>query len=46
VGDLEAEKLGMSESDWVNVAKEADVIVHNGALVSLTFTEGMRILDA
>ncbi|GAA5881343.1 hypothetical protein JCM1840_006766 [Sporobolomyces johnsonii] len=33
VGDLENEKLGMSEEDWKRVAEEAEVIVHNGAIV-------------
>ncbi|GAA6056919.1 hypothetical protein JCM3770_001323 [Rhodotorula araucariae] len=33
VGDLEGEKLGMSEDDWTRIAQEADVIVHNGAIV-------------
>ncbi|GAA5979580.1 hypothetical protein JCM11641_007876 [Rhodosporidiobolus odoratus] len=33
VGDLEGEKIGMSEEDWKRVADEADVIVHNGAVV-------------
>ncbi|SCV68153.1 BQ2448_274 [Microbotryum intermedium] len=33
-GDLEADKLGMSEQEWERAAKEADVIIHNGALVS------------
>ncbi|GAA6030929.1 hypothetical protein JCM8097_008942 [Rhodosporidiobolus ruineniae] len=33
VGDLEGEKLGMSEADWTRVAEEADVILHNGAVV-------------
>ncbi|BGP34854.1 large subunit of alpha-aminoadipate reductase [Rhodotorula toruloides] len=33
VGDLESEKLGMTEEDWQRVAQEADVIVHNGAIV-------------
>ncbi|KAK4703385.1 L-2-aminoadipate reductase, partial [Phenoliferia sp. Uapishka_3] len=33
VGDLESTHLGMSDEDWTRVAKEADVIVHNGALV-------------
>ncbi|GJN93172.1 hypothetical protein Rhopal_006219-T1 [Rhodotorula paludigena] len=33
VGDLEGEKLGMSAEDWERVAQEADVILHNGAIV-------------
>ncbi|GAA5853274.1 hypothetical protein JCM8547_000264 [Rhodosporidiobolus lusitaniae] len=33
VGDLEGEKLGMSEADWTRIAEEADVILHNGAVV-------------
>ncbi|GAA5913658.1 hypothetical protein JCM8208_005894 [Rhodotorula glutinis] len=33
VGDLEGDKLGMSDEDWSRVAGEADVIVHNGAIV-------------
>ncbi|GAA6012736.1 hypothetical protein JCM10207_005345 [Rhodosporidiobolus poonsookiae] len=33
VGDLEGEKLGMSEADWTRVAEETEVIVHNGAVV-------------
>lgn len=34
VGDLELPKLGMSEEDWDRVAKDTEVIVHNGAVVS------------
>ncbi|KAM0747505.1 large subunit of L-aminoadipate-semialdehyde dehydrogenase [Meredithblackwellia eburnea MCA 4105] len=33
VGDLEAAHLGLSDADWSRVASEADIIVHNGALV-------------
>ncbi|GAA5915694.1 hypothetical protein JCM6882_004118 [Rhodosporidiobolus microsporus] len=33
VGDLEGAKLGMSHADWSRVAGEADVILHNGAVV-------------
>ncbi|BGP27163.1 large subunit of alpha-aminoadipate reductase [Rhodotorula toruloides] len=33
VGDLEGEKLGLSDEDWQRVAQEADVVVHNGAIV-------------
>ncbi|BGP51278.1 large subunit of alpha-aminoadipate reductase [Rhodotorula kratochvilovae] len=33
VGDLEGEKLGLSDEDWTRVAQESDVIVHNGAIV-------------
>ncbi|KAK4052215.1 putative NRPS-like protein biosynthetic cluster [Microbotryomycetes sp. JL221] len=33
VGDLESDKLGLSQEDYDKVANEADVIVHNGALV-------------
>ncbi|GAA5836823.1 hypothetical protein JCM9279_007671 [Rhodotorula babjevae] len=33
VGDLEGDKLGMNEEDWTRMADEADVIVHNGAIV-------------
>jgi len=33
VGDLEADKLGLSAADWARIAAEADVIVHNGAVV-------------
>lgn len=32
-GDLGEEKLGLSEEDWQKIAKEADTIIHNGALV-------------
>ncbi|KDE08553.1 L-aminoadipate-semialdehyde dehydrogenase [Microbotryum lychnidis-dioicae p1A1 Lamole] len=32
-GDLEADKLGMSEQEWDRTAQEADIIIHNGALV-------------
>lgn len=34
VGDLESDKLGLGEQEWERIAKEADVIIHNGALVS------------
>lgn len=33
-GDLEGDKLGMGEGVWNRLAKEVDVIVHNGAIVS------------
>ncbi|KAM0793799.1 hypothetical protein ACM66B_001215 [Microbotryomycetes sp. NB124-2] len=33
VGDLEGDKLGLSQEDYDRVANEADIIVHNGALV-------------
>lgn len=33
LGDLESNRLGMSEGDWNMVAQEADAILHNGALV-------------
>lgn len=33
VGDLNLAKLGMTEEEWSRVASEAEVIVHNGALV-------------
>lgn len=33
VGDLESTRLGLSENDYVEVAREADVILHNGAVV-------------
>ncbi|KAK4050363.1 putative NRPS-like protein biosynthetic cluster [Microbotryomycetes sp. JL201] len=33
VGDLEGEKLGLSQEDYDRVANEADIIIHNGALV-------------
>ncbi|CAJ0854852.1 13412_t:CDS:10 [Entrophospora sp. SA101] len=32
-GDLEKERLGISEEEWEQLAKKVDVIVHNGALV-------------
>ncbi|GAA5964095.1 hypothetical protein JCM3765_000901 [Sporobolomyces pararoseus] len=32
-GDLAEEKLGMGEEVWERLAKEVDVIVHNGAIV-------------
>ena len=34
-GDLDSEKLGMSEENWTRIANESEVIIHNGALVSL-----------
>ncbi|CAD6887048.1 unnamed protein product [Tilletia controversa] len=34
IGDLAAkERLGLDETDWSQLAKEVDVIIHNGALV-------------
>lgn len=33
LGDLESDKLGMSNADWNMVAEESDAILHNGALV-------------
>jgi len=32
-GDLSKPKLGMTESAWLSVAEEADLVVHNGARV-------------
>ncbi|KAF2143218.1 uncharacterized protein K452DRAFT_247600 [Aplosporella prunicola CBS 121167] len=34
VGDLTKPNLGLSQDAWENVANEADVIIHNGALVN------------
>ena len=33
VGDLASEHLGMSTDEWKRVASEADVVIHNGAMV-------------
>lgn len=33
LGDLAAEKLGLSSADWDKVANEADAVLHNGAIV-------------
>lgn len=33
VGDLAEERLGLKEREWVRLAQEVDVILHNGALV-------------
>ncbi|KAF9262112.1 alpha-aminoadipate reductase Lys1p [Marasmius fiardii PR-910] len=33
VGDLVMEKFGLSDRDWKRVGEEADVVLHNGALV-------------
>lgn len=33
LGDLEQPKLGMGEADYAKVAKDADLIIHNGARV-------------
>lgn len=33
VGDLELPHLGMSEVDWIRIAEESSVIIHNGAVV-------------
>lgn len=33
VGDLAAEKLGMSRNAWNSLAQEVDAVIHNGALV-------------
>lgn len=32
-GDLASDRLGLSEADWNRVTKEADAVIHNGALV-------------
>ncbi|CAO3630332.1 unnamed protein product [Cunninghamella echinulata] len=32
-GDLATERLGLSQEDWDRLCKEADSVVHNGALV-------------
>lgn len=34
LGDLESDRLGLSQEDWQKVGEEADSILHNGALVS------------
>lgn len=34
VGDLGLEKFGLAEDTWQSIAKEADVVLHNGAWVS------------
>lgn len=36
-GDLKSEKLGMSDKWYVKVANEADVILHNGALLHFLY---------
>ncbi|KAJ3298155.1 large subunit of alpha-aminoadipate reductase [Borealophlyctis nickersoniae] len=33
IGDLAADRLGLSEAEWERLSKEVDMIVHNGALV-------------
>lgn len=33
VGDLEKDRLGLSKSDWNELAQEVDSVIHNGALV-------------
>ncbi|KAJ2919007.1 hypothetical protein MD484_g1421, partial [Candolleomyces efflorescens] len=33
IGDLGQEKFGLTEDGWNHIAKEADVLLHNGALV-------------
>ena len=33
IGDLGQDRLGMNESTWARIAAEADVVLHNGALV-------------
>ncbi|KAI1739032.1 putative aminoadipate protein [Xylaria scruposa] len=33
IGDLSQPKLGLSELDWQRIAGEADVVIHNGAIV-------------
>ena len=32
-GDLGLERLGLSDAEWQRVAEQADVVIHNGALV-------------
>jgi L-aminoadipate-semialdehyde dehydrogenase len=33
LGDLEKDKLGMSDADWTKVSEETQAILHNGAVV-------------
>ncbi|KAI2634540.1 putative aminoadipate protein [Xylaria nigripes] len=33
IGDLSKPKLGLSDSDWLKLADEVDVVIHNGATV-------------
>lgn len=33
VGDLAEERFGLSSSDWERIAKDADAVLHNGAMV-------------
>lgn len=35
VGDLSNENFGLDVAEWSRIAKEADTVVHNGAIVSL-----------
>lgn len=35
IGDLGQDRFGMNESTWARIAAEADVVLHNGALVRL-----------
>jgi L-aminoadipate-semialdehyde dehydrogenase len=36
-GDLGQELFGLGQEQWVRIAKEADVVLHNGALVGYLF---------
>ena len=36
VGDLALSQLGLEKDDWDRIASEADVVVHNGALVGFS----------
>jgi L-aminoadipate-semialdehyde dehydrogenase len=45
VGDLALSQLGLGKDDWDRVASEADVVVHNGALVGPLSRSPFRLTD-
>jgi L-aminoadipate-semialdehyde dehydrogenase len=42
VGDLSEENFGLAEAEWKTCSEEADVVLHNGAIVSLSLGRLLR----
>jgi len=45
-GDLNKEAFGLDPREWDRTAREADVVLHNGALVSISFFLFPSLLDS
>jgi L-aminoadipate-semialdehyde dehydrogenase len=46
VGDLSDERFGLSDAEWNRCAAEADVVLHNGAIVSRLASCALRCIQS